>query len=223
MTMDASPEEKRNCQQSSTQCDWLARCCESLDIIGRRIYDLRDARDMYETYTGIVRSNPQVHGNVFLELLDEMYVTYMLIGIRSVRDTDRRSHSLYNVIKEVCDRRECLSKKWFVDRHRPECADDAERRFEENWGNGGFPAEHVLTNDLSLLDAACKKARQICNEYLAHNDRRRQNITLDLEKMRPDVDTILHLWRKYCDLVRGTAWSRDPPYAWEQVFDKPWR
>lgn len=168
----------------------------SLEVLGHKIYDLRDARDMYDTYIKIVFSNNQLKHNTFLVLVEDMYLNYMLVGIRRLDDPNARSNSLRHIIKEILDHKE----------HLPPVRATAPQH-----------------DDLCQLCNACAKARLIVNKHLAHTERNAPQITLCYEELNTTVNGLLALWKKYCELVKGTAWSRPEPHGWERIFDKPFK
>lgn len=203
---------------------WLTRWNKSLDVIGHKVYDLRDARDMYAAYSAIIFNNRQLDKrNEFLVLIQDMYLSYMLVMIRTLDDTDLRSHSLYNLIEEVLDHAEHLSKDWYVGQYRPQLRDIGRETYERDWGKGPYPSTSRIRNDLFRLKRDCGKARSIVNGYLAHTARRRCRTTLSYREMDAMVDSVCELWRKYCLLVHGTAWDRPAAHGWERIFERPLR
>ena len=187
--------KKGKSQSPRTPSEWLERWNGSLEVLGHKLYDLRDARDMYDTYIKIIFSNNQLKHNTFLVLVEEMYLNYMLVGIRRLDDCDARSNSLRHLITEILGHKEYLPRRATEPQH----------------------------DDLCQLCNACAKARSIVDKHLAHTDRNAPQITLCYEEMNATVDGLLALWRKYCELVNGTAWFRPEPHGWEQIFNKPFR
>lgn len=222
-------EENREKQKSKlrwprTSRGWLNRWDRSLDVIGHKVYDLRDATKMYATYIAAIFDNHQLDKrNEFLVLIQDMYLSYMLIAIRTLDDTDLRSHSLYNLIEEVRDHAEHLSKDWYVGLYTPKLRNIGRKTYECHWGKGPHPAISRIRKDLSHLRCDCAKARYIVNKCLAHTARRRHRATLNFEELDSMVNSALELWRKYCLLIHGTAWERPAHHGWERVLDNPLR
>ena len=53
----------------------------------------------------------------FFNLVDDMYVSHVLVAIRTLDDTDTRTYSLFNLIEEIRDHVSLLDKAWFVSRY----------------------------------------------------------------------------------------------------------
>jgi len=206
----------------ATRRGWLNRWNRSVDVIGHRIYDLRDARDIYNAYCRIILDNPQLDkSNEFLVLIEDMYVSYMLVMIRTLDDTDLRSYSLYNLIEEVLDHGKHLSKQWYVGKYKPRLKGIGRETYERDWGRGQYPSRIRIRKDLSRLKRHCRKARSIVNKHLAHTAKKRRRMTLSLEEVNAMVDVVCELWRKYCLLIHGTAWDRPAPHSWQCILEKP--
>ena len=215
-------KKKKKLRWPSTSRGWLNRWNKSLDVIGHKIYDMRDARDMYATYSSVIFSNSGLDKrNAFLVLIQDMYLNYMLVMIRTLDDTNLCSYSLYNLIEEVLDHGEHLSKDWYVGQYNPQLKDIGRRIYEHDWGKGASPLKSRIRKDLIRLRRDCRKARSIVNKHLAHTARRRRKTSLSYTDMNTTIDSVCELWRKYCLLVHGTAWERHPRRGWDHIFEKP--
>jgi hypothetical protein len=194
-----------------------------LRAVEEKVHKLKDAGEMYGRFTEVVFDNEQVDkSNEFLLLIEDMYLTHMLVGLRTLDDTDLRSHSLYNLIEEVLDHREYLPRKRFIDRWGRRLARKGREVYENDWGTGDYPARSRVQNDLSRLKRACKQIRPIVNQHIAHTDRRRRKRRLNLGRMSEAIGTMYELWQRYSRLVRGYA-PTHPSKRWEEILDKPIR
>jgi len=203
---------------------WLARWRASLKVIEQTVCELRDARDMYSTFNTVVFGNPKLDkSNEFLVLIEDMYHNYLLVKLRTLGDTNFRSHSLYNLIEEVLDHTDRVSKEWFISRWRSSLVHKGRQTFADDWGGGRYPARRRLRADLSRLKCACRNARSIVNRYIAHTDRTRRKLILDHIQMNEAVDTVYELWQRYCRLVCGSVPNSDSPTGWERVLNEPIR
>jgi hypothetical protein len=217
-------KKKTKLRWPSTRRGWLNRWKKSLEVLEEQVHRLRDAKDMYNAYTKIVFDNPQLDkSNEFLVLIEDMYLNYMLIGIRRLDDRDFRSHSLYNLIEEIFDRREHVSKAWYIRQYKRQLKSTAKKAYERTWGTGLYPAKSRLRADLCRLKRDCGTARRIVNKYLAHTGRRRHKMTLSFEETNALVKNIHEMWHKYWSLVAVTCWACSEAHGWERIFDKPFR
>ena len=232
-------EQKLAMSRPETQDDWLARWEKSLDVLGNKVYDLRDAREMYNYYVGVVFANPHVdRRNAFLVLIENMYFAYMLVGLRTLNDKDSDSHSLHNLINEVLNHRKQVSREWRIQSIQSHyhdnptagelVADGIKPAYEQQWGGEPYPPACLIQDDICRLNGACEKARSIVNKTIAHMDIAHMNrelppLTLEWStEVDAAISTVLGLWQKYCLLINGTVWTRAaPPDGWQKIFDTP--
>jgi hypothetical protein len=217
-------EKKAKCQWPSTQREWLDRWKLSLNKLEEVVFDLKNAKFIYSTFNKIYFDNPHLDpANELLVLIEDMYLTYVFVNIRKLDDTCLDSFSLYNLIEEVLDNTDQLSKKWYISGLNPGLACKATEWYEEDWGTEHSPAKAIVKCDLRSLKNTCKKARYIVNKFIAHSDRSAPSCGFNIQELHNTVDTVFNLWQKYRRLILGSCLPYDPPAGWEQILDKPIR
>lgn len=184
---------------------------------------LRDDRDVYNEYHGIVRDNPDLDkSNEFLVLIEAMYFSHILVALRRFDDRDARSHSIRNLIAELREHRERITKEWFVGQYPQESRAIAERDWVPFSGAGPCLCERVLREDLGSLTEACRNIRPIVNKHIGHTDRKRSRLQVSYREINQAVDTVCDLVVRYYRLLYAQEPSWPSPRAWAHIFKRPW-
>lgn len=89
-------------KRPTTQRSWIARWQRNLKALRDKITDLWADRHRYREFRQVVLSNPSLDKRAgFFHLVDHMYLSHVLVAIRTFDDTDLRSNSLYNLLEEI--------------------------------------------------------------------------------------------------------------------------
>jgi hypothetical protein len=207
----------------TTRKGWLGRWRHSLGVIRSKAADLWADREVYKAWQEIVVANPNLDkGNEFFHFLHRAYLSHILVGLRTFDDPDLRSHSLYNLIEEICDHNKLLNRKWFVARFPSEDEWIAHQQFARDWGKGPHIPKSRLQADLKGLRRTCSKVRQVVNKHLAHTARRKSSQSLmhrDIDKVLDDIYKVVS---RYNALITNAEWGEPTLTPWMHVFDTPW-
>ncbi len=216
-------DEKKRGNWPTTQDGWVDRWREALNVIANEADKLREDRDIYNTYRRIVLNNPRLDKrNEFLVLVEDMYISHALIGIRKFDDRDPQSHSMYNLIAEIIIHHDQITKSWFVGQYDPELRQNAEKNYDRDWGSGPQPDKEKLRDDLCSLVISCSKIREICNKYIAHIDREQPRLGVTYSEIDKAIDVIYGLSERYYLLLFAESRSSISMPAFTNIFDIPW-
>lgn len=186
--------------------------------------DLWEDWQIYKTYQRTVSQNPKLdRNNAFFAFIERIYVSHMLVALRTFDDRDLRSHSLYNLINELLTNNQHVTRDWFFRRYRRQLRHIVEPRFQSDWGSGGFLSKRKLLGDRRLLTNSCRQIRQVVNKYIAHTARRRRRVALNYEEIDQAFDDICQLVKRYNLLLFRLDWHPSSTPDWTAVFDIAWK
>ena len=217
-------KQKHKMRRPATRDGWIRRWKRSIIVIRDRATTLRTDREMYRRYVNAISNNPRLdNSNEFFLLLQRMYIAHMLVALRTFDDTDLRSYSLHNLIKEILDNSTVITREWFVRRYRKSLAWAGDRDFSEHWGKGVYLSRQRLRADLRAVRTACRKVRTVVNKWIAHNARRRRAVQLTWGEVDNALDTVYEVMARYHLLIMRAQWGGfDLRADWMEVFDVPW-
>ena len=203
--------------------EWIDKTCHDLG-------DLLISQDILKEVSQIVASNEQIESSpFFFNWIQDNYVDSVVIGIGRLNDHDNRAISLYNLIKEVIENPEVITRDYFVSRYEEWLQEKgmADRDFN-NFAevNENFISKKKLQPDLMFLDDKTKLIKGFRNQWVAHLDRNRPLKQLathnDVENSLSALDGI---FRKYYMLIDGGGMSTAKPslvFDWKESLRYPW-
>jgi hypothetical protein len=192
-------------------------------VIRDKATDLHNDHEIYHTYLKTVLANPGLDkGNEFFLLVERMYVSHMLVSLRTFDDTDLRSHSLCNLVEEMQDHPQEITRKWFVRGYGRSLRSFGERDFSKYWGRGPCLSGRRLERDRLEVKRSCAKVRHVVNKWIAHNARRRRPTTLSHAEIDTALETVYEIMKRYYLLLRRADWLGSPLSPWIHIFDVPW-
>jgi hypothetical protein len=218
-----------------------------LSTIANELSGLFVHRQVYDRLGSIIAANPRLaRPNLFLSELFEWYV--MTNVVLAERDAQRLSNvvSLANVLHEIAEHPEELSRKAFRKMHtgaayipspRPnEWGDDPERE-EVLWLIEPLYDQYSAANDhdslsvdstrqdLRELEAAAHEVETFRNEVVSHRARVVSISKISVASINAYIDMLDHLVLKYEKILFGAAPpTRDPvtQFEWTGIFRFPW-
>ena len=212
-----------NMEWPTTRAGWIARWKRHLTVIRDKVRDLWADRWRYNEYRKIVLSNAALDKRAgFFHLVDDMYVSHVLVAIRTFDDPDRRAYSLFNLIEEIRDHVSQLDKAWFVNRYRKDHRWIGERDFAKNWDGRNAISKRRVAADLRSLVALCRRARVAVDKHLAHNDKRKPKMAIAYKDVDAALDGIFELVSRYHALLFGSSWATPSLLSSAYVFKLPW-
>ena len=214
--------KKLKLQWPATQEDWIQRWRESLKVIAEKATQLRNDRDVYNTYRKIVLNPELDKSNEFLLLIEDMYISHVLTGVRILDDQDTRSHSMYNLIAEITYHDQQITKDWVLAEYGKKMRSFAEDDYTRNWGADQYPDKNRLQNDLCQLTISCRNLRDICNKYIAHTDRERPELKLEYREINEAIDVVYELAERYYLLLFAAPWAGSSVDPWTDIFEIAW-
>lgn len=215
--------KKKKMNWPETRSGWIRRWKNSVKLLSDRATDLGDDREIYQTYLETILNNTRLDkSNEIFVLLEQMYLSHILVALRTFDDEDLRSHSLYNLIEEILDHPEVITRDWFITGFAKRMKCSTERDFVSTWRKGPHLSRRTLRADLSLIKRSCKKIRRVVNKYIAHNARRRQPAQLTFGEINTAMDNINEIVTRYYFLLCRARLHKLSSPSWTQVFDVPW-
>ena len=180
-----------------TQAGWLARWKNRFEKIRLKATTLCAERLDYQEFGKIVMASPNLDKTAgFIHLVKRMYLSHVLVAIRTFDDEDLRSISLYNLMEEI----------------RNNCA---QLRQHET--------RRAISADLRTLKGLCKNVRQHVNKHLAHDASRKPIKSLTYQDIDAAIDGIYSLINRYNKLLfNGTEWGEPRVIPSRHIFTYAW-
>lgn len=205
----------------STKASWLARWRKRIRALSGIAVDMWADRDVYIEYRAVVTSNPELNkGSGFLDLVDSMYISHVLLAVRRIADNDLRTISLYNLIEEIRDNPQHISRDWYINRFRRKS--EGERQFKKLWGSKSHIDAARVNRDLQLLSNITNHIQISVNKNVAHNDRRKTTKPLTYHELNTAIDGIFDLVSRYHALILNTAVATPNVLSSHKIFTIPW-
>jgi hypothetical protein len=222
--MAEESNDKEKAALSVPECDLIDRWRRSLNEIRDKVTDLWNDREIYRTCLETILNNPKLDKtNEFFLFLERMYVSHMLIALRTFDDTDPRSYSLCNLIDEIHDHFEEITCDWFVQPYQKEHNPWGKSDFSNLCGPGEHPCKQQLCAHRKCVKDSCSRIRTIVNTWIAHNAREKPKISLNYEDIDETLDSVYELMQYYYLLLFQTRWDGSSDSGWTDVFDIPWK
>lgn len=216
-------KKKKKAVVPVTRKGWILRWQRTLRVVKDRLTDLLNDRDLYLGWRKVIEANPDLDpANPFFDLIHRHYWANLLVGIRSLDDHNKRSHSLLVLMMEIRDQVPLLTKKWFIDRYKKMSI--GEYQFTHSWSGKTHISERRVENDINRLEKLCSKVRTLTNKVVAHNDRKRPKKYPTYGEASSVLDGLLDLVSRYNGLIHVSTWGHPVDMTRDDtIFDRPWR
>jgi hypothetical protein len=183
---------------------------------------------MYKEIGEIVKNNKSIQKPYdFHNWIKLNYVESTFVGIRKLMDHDKRSISLYHLLKELEANPQVITRESHLSFYSKQNKIIGNKCFDRIAGSGSNKlSKRVPQNDLKQLKNAEDKIRKIVNQKIAHLDRK--NLKRKYPTFHEVVDVISlfeKIFLKYQLLLSADAPSHMLPawqHDWMRVFLKPW-
>jgi hypothetical protein len=204
-----------------------------IDKIDHDLGDLLISQDIIKEVSQIAASNKRIQSSpFFFNWIQGNYVDSVVIGIGRLNDDDDRVISLHNLIKEIIENPEVITRDYFVSRY-PKWMQDkrlADKHFNTFAdGTEQFVNEKKLQADLLFLKDKIRLIKGFRDQWVAHLDKNRPLQQLathnDVEK---SLSTLDEIFRKYYMLIDGGGMATAKPelvfdeFDWKESLRYPW-
>jgi len=205
-----------------TRQGWINRWRKSMLRIRDRVTELWVDREVYRRYREIIESNSALpKNNLFFSTLRNMYVSHVAMALRTFGDTDLRSYSLHNLIEEIHDHANQITRARFVRRWPTQQRAIGENIFRSNWGRHRLN-KTWLKRDIKALLSHYRIVKRLADKFVAHDDRRKARKLPTYKQLDSALDNIFEMVSRYCTLLLGHAWGTPNMQKWTGVFERPW-
>lgn len=184
-------------------------------------------RETWKTLVHIAEANKSLPPSYLFEFISDIYGDSQASAVRRMADRDRDASSLANVIAEVAQSPELITREaaWGL-ATEPTTRAIIDAQFTELAGDGPHLAHQIPQQDLLRLEKASQAVKSYVDRHVAHTDKRPFD-PASLPKLG-DVHEATHvvseLFSKYAALVcqRNYTALHDMPDGWTEVLKQPW-
>ncbi|MFH0779960.1 MAG: hypothetical protein V1928_03840 [Parcubacteria group bacterium] len=209
-----------------------------IDFIGTDTYVVGGAlenRFLFNRLVEIIKNNPSIDKpNIFLDYIKINYVTTIIVAICRQIDGDKDSISLINLLYEIYNNAEKITKKWFVASYKTIGIVYGNRAFEENFGNLKHVDPAIIYADIGNLIFYTKKIKKFRNKRVAHLDKNKEiKFDINFETLNDAIDLMEKIVKKYyllltqCEMDKllpgNVLCFRDDRSDEEDIFCVPWK
>lgn len=183
----------------------------------------------------IVESNPKINKpNIFLDYIKINYVSTLIVAICRQIDEDQGSISLINLLYEIYDNVEKITKIWFASQYKTIGIEHGKKDFEENFGNLEYIDPGIVYADIGNLLFYTKEIKKFRNKRVAHLDRNKKiKFDIDFNALNQSIDLIEEIIEKYYLLLTQSGMNgllpvntldfRDDGSNEEDIFYIQWK
>ncbi|MCC7571466.1 hypothetical protein KO465_09155 [Candidatus Micrarchaeota archaeon] len=136
------------------------------------------------------------------------YISFMSLAIRRMVDTNSRSHSLLNLLKDLKENHSAIQRSWFLKQYP---GAKGESLYECFFGGGESISQVEIQSDIEELVQYTRAIKDRADRWEAHWDKKRtklkQNPTFD--DLHRAVEVIIKIYTKYYYLLTQSAISID--------------
>jgi hypothetical protein len=200
---------------------WLEQPIES------EILSLHHHRHIYRQVTQIANENPDLPPSLFLDFLSDAYATAQAVGVRRTCEVNPRVSSLGQLLSEISNDADRLTREFWVGLFSADLKDLGERGWRSQYA--GKTGDHldpsIPARDLEALLAGAAAVSSYVDRYLAHSDPQGLDELPTYSDLDRAVDLIGEMFKKYSNLLTASSWAYlepTPQEDWLAVFRLPW-
>jgi len=196
-------------------------------VIKNSIYDLASKRFVYQQVTKLIQDNPRLQvPSAFYDWMHRAYVTDMSIHIRRLADRDKRSTSLYNLVKDIEDYPQVISRRRFTRPYKDFMKQFGHRDFDRLSTPGAdVISKKLISRHRTALVKSQKRLRIYTNKHVAHLDKTGMKKFPTYAELDSCIDTIERLAKDCTLLLEQSALITAVPaiqYDWMAPFRVAW-
>ncbi len=193
-----------------------------IEEISKDVEDLLYSKSQAEELEKIIKSNPFVQQNVgsFWEHYKLNLVYFLISKIWHQIDEDKKSLSLINLLKNLLNNHELITKNWWIGKSKWLSTET----FEEEFGKISLDPV-IVCEDIQILKTATLSIKQIRHKRIAHTDKDRKLASkINYAKITEATNQIEKLVIKYLLLLTQSGRDRLTPSSddWQIAFTKEW-
>lgn len=209
------------------RCAWLETIERDVEMVFmyRRIFS--ETKDIVEKNERIDLSNP------FFSLFSITYMDSSVMGIRRQLKIDPKSISLARLLTEIAHHPELVTRSdhyelydKHADRFPLRIIERLRRQTFDEFALPDSPtiSAEIVSRDLKTLQETCKRAEIFADRRIAHLDKRKPPVDLNLEIIFKALDTLETLIKRYHLLFFAEEIELTPglPCPISDVFREPW-
>ncbi|MGB8225346.1 MAG: hypothetical protein WCE45_00570, partial [Sedimentisphaerales bacterium] len=145
-----------------------------LKSIEQDLADLLISHDIFKEVSSIVMANKNIQSPVLLHRwINHNYLCRVSIGVRRLRDIDKRSISLFRLIEDILEHPGAISRDYFTAKYPKWMQERGIADYDFNkFANKGEQMLSVskLKRDLNKLKRDTDKIKKFTNKWVAHSD-----------------------------------------------------
>jgi hypothetical protein len=198
--------------------------------IGHDLGNLLISKDIHTEIRRLAAINENIRSPLlFHNWLVNNYVDSISIRVRRLADRDKKSISLYGLIRDILKNKEAITRQYFVSRYPMEMQNYgmADRDFD-NFANKKdcLVSKYKLERDMNRLKKDTDRIRVFVNKWVAHCDLERNRFRVPTHKQLNDsLQDIDKLYCKYLMLLTGDGMTTRKPvlqYDWKEPLRHVW-
>lgn len=216
----------------------LDKWLEWIDKIYKDCQSLVIKSYFYSEYLSIVKNNKSIASPPdFHEWIARNYYEAALMSIRRLLDNHKDAISLRNLLNEMMDNTNLISKKWYLDQIKDdkvliEEAGLTTKSFAEDYfaethtTNGEKLSPKLVRDDIRKLDQAGSKLSVFIDNTLAHKNKGpKGSMSIKTKNIEQAIKQVEEITIKYLELFGKGGYDSLCPtwqYDWQVIFTKPW-
>ena len=202
-------------------CGWLADIDADLTDVAFTRYVWQQENELLFAHTDMPASD-------IFDVRSRNYATTQVTAVRRQIDTDKRSATLANLLTDLTEHPEAITKERYVG--RAECGTQwlATAEFTR-WADGirTHLDPDIPTRDLAALVEVTDPIKAYVNKHVAHLDRRREQTPVpDFAALHAAIDALFEAYGRYALLLTGddrVIVAPVPQYDMFAPYDRAWR
>ena len=208
------------------------------DFIGNDTYavgGVLENKFLFNRLVEIIKNNSKINKpNIFLDYIKINYITTVIVAICRQIDRDPHSISLINLLYEIYDNAEKITKEWFTSQYQTTGVEHGSSDFKKNFGSLKHINPAIIYADIGNLIFYTKEIKKFRNKRVAHLDKNKKiKFDIDFDILDKAINLTEKLIKKYHLLLTQSRMDkllpvnilcfRDDRSDEENIFCVPWK
>jgi hypothetical protein len=191
------------------------------------IINLAFHRYIYREVRAMIEANSELQvGSAFYDWMQAVYVNDMTLAIRRLVDWDKKAIPLVQLLQEIEDHPEVITRARFVARYEGGLRDLGHGDFERFAQPGASQiTPKIIRERRRELIAAQRRLRQFVNRHVAHRARHAMRRLPTFDELDACIDVLERLVKDCSLLLEQEGLAQVVPviqYDWRAPFRVPW-